>query len=204
MRGFVSRVHGRTSKKVRITLLVAGILLIVLPVAAIAAFSDVPATHTHYAGISFVEQKGITTGYADGTFRPDNSVTRGQMATFLYRTSGALVAAGAHVNKPILALQSMSITRSFNNVNSLAPTFTRNDVGEYTIDFKFPVNARYIQVTPQPTGLQLVGQPPAVRWAIANPLSGANVNQVKVYTYSFNTTTNVPQASDCTFDINIF
>ena len=198
MRGFIRRAQG-TSRKVRFAILVAGILLIALPVAALAAFSDVPTSHTHYAGITFVEQKGITTGYSDGTFRPDNNVTRGQMATFLQRTSGVLVAAGAHVNKPFIVIQPMSITRSFNNVNGLAPTFTHDDVGEYTIDFKFPTAARYVQVTCAPTGLTIIGTPPVVRWAIASPAGG---NLVKVYTYVFSG--GAPVVSDSSFDINIF
>lgn len=200
MRGFISRAQGRTSRRVRFTLLVAGILLIVLPVAALA-FTDVLPGNTHAAGISFVADKGITTGYADGTYKPDNPVTRGQMATFLYRTSGVLVAAGAHVNKPLL-IGSMSITRSFNNVNRLAPTFTRNGVGEYTIDFKFPTAARYVQVQPQPTGLQIIGEGPSVRWALAAPTGGATGTSVKVYTYVFSA--GAPALADSTFDITIF
>jgi hypothetical protein len=48
--------------------------------AAAAQFSDVSA----YADeIGAIAHAGITTGRADGTFRPRNAVTRGQMATFL-------------------------------------------------------------------------------------------------------------------------
>jgi subtilisin family serine protease len=43
------------------------------------------AGHTHEAGIIKVAEAGITTGYPDGTFRPNLAVTRGQMATFLTR-----------------------------------------------------------------------------------------------------------------------
>jgi hypothetical protein len=48
--------------------------------AAASQFSDVTA----YADeIGAIAHAGITTGRADGTFRPRNAVTRGQMATFL-------------------------------------------------------------------------------------------------------------------------
>ena len=67
MRAFIRHARSRTSRKVRLVLLVAGILLVALPVAALAAFSDVPASYTHFAGITFVEQKGIATGYDDGS-----------------------------------------------------------------------------------------------------------------------------------------
>ncbi|AOZ72269.1 hypothetical protein BK816_02270 [Boudabousia tangfeifanii] len=35
--------------------------------------------------VQWMQQAGITTGWADGTFRPENSVTREAMAAFLYR-----------------------------------------------------------------------------------------------------------------------
>jgi hypothetical protein len=50
-----------------------------------ATFSDVPADHPHAAGIGAVAAAEITTGYPDGTFRPENPVNRGQMASFLGR-----------------------------------------------------------------------------------------------------------------------
>jgi hypothetical protein len=43
-------------------------------------FSDVPATHTFYLYIETAVHNGIISGYADGTFRPENNVTRGQLA----------------------------------------------------------------------------------------------------------------------------
>ncbi len=48
-------------------------------------FSDVPRTHPFYKEIAWVAAKNISTGYADGTFRPKNKVERRAMAAFLYR-----------------------------------------------------------------------------------------------------------------------
>jgi hypothetical protein len=45
-------------------------------------FTDVAGT-THEAGIAAVTTAGIARGYADGTFRPQAVLTRGQMATLL-------------------------------------------------------------------------------------------------------------------------
>ena len=45
-------------------------------------FSDV-AGNTHEQTIGALLESGITSGFADGTFRPDESVSRGQMASFL-------------------------------------------------------------------------------------------------------------------------
>lgn len=49
-----------------------------------SSFPDAVGT-THEAGISAVAEAGITTGRTDGTFGPNDDVTRGQMAAFLQR-----------------------------------------------------------------------------------------------------------------------
>lgn len=49
------------------------------------SFPDVADGSAHADGIAAVAQAGITTGFVDGTFRPDEPVTRGQMASFLQR-----------------------------------------------------------------------------------------------------------------------
>ena len=43
-------------------------------------FSDVPVGHPFYLFIERMARRGILNGYADGTFRPGNPVTRGQTA----------------------------------------------------------------------------------------------------------------------------
>ena len=48
-------------------------------------FPDVPKTHKYYKAIMWASSYGITTGYADGKFRPDQPCTRGECVTFLYR-----------------------------------------------------------------------------------------------------------------------
>ena len=52
---------------------------------AVTGFSDVPRTHGFYTAIMDCAAKGITSGYADGTFRPTNSVTRAQFCVMLSR-----------------------------------------------------------------------------------------------------------------------
>lgn len=58
------------------------------PAVAVSGFSDVPADHPFYAEISWLASQGISTGYADGTFRPTAPVSRAAMAAFLYRFAG--------------------------------------------------------------------------------------------------------------------
>ena len=49
-------------------------------------FIDVPAGSTHAGAINALAERGIITGYADGTFRPNEPVTRAQTATIMYRS----------------------------------------------------------------------------------------------------------------------
>jgi hypothetical protein len=55
-------------------------------VQAQCTFSDVPESHVFYDYITGMCELGITTGYPDGTYRPSQNVTRGQMSAFIMRT----------------------------------------------------------------------------------------------------------------------
>lgn len=48
-----------------------------------ADFPDVPRENVHQTSIGAIAHAGITQGFPDGTYRPREFVTRGQMATFL-------------------------------------------------------------------------------------------------------------------------
>ncbi|MBF6613987.1 MAG: S-layer homology domain-containing protein, partial [Chloroflexi bacterium] len=52
------------------------------------SFSDVPPSNTFYANIECLACKGIVSGYDDGTFRPNNQVTRGQIAKIVSNSVG--------------------------------------------------------------------------------------------------------------------
>jgi len=47
---------------------------------ATPTFSDVPPSHPFYQFVETAAAHNIVSGYADGTFRPQNNVTRGQLA----------------------------------------------------------------------------------------------------------------------------
>ncbi len=51
-------------------------------------FSDVPAGHPFRNAIRWMAWQGITTGYADGTFRPTGTLTRQAIASFLHKMAG--------------------------------------------------------------------------------------------------------------------
>lgn len=48
-------------------------------------FKDVPETHWAYKAIEELAEMGIINGYEDGTFKPDEAVTRAELATMLDR-----------------------------------------------------------------------------------------------------------------------
>ena len=49
-------------------------------------FGDV-TENNYYQAILWAYESGVTTGYADGTFRPNTTCTRAQVVTFLYRAA---------------------------------------------------------------------------------------------------------------------
>lgn len=59
------------------------------------SFSDVPAGGAHAGAINALVEAGIAGGYADGTYRPLEPVTRAQMATFVDGMLDRLEAQGA-------------------------------------------------------------------------------------------------------------
>jgi hypothetical protein len=52
------------------------------------AFSDVPTSYWGYNAITSLSSKGIVSGYPDGTFKPDNQITRAEFATMLVKALG--------------------------------------------------------------------------------------------------------------------
>jgi hypothetical protein len=47
-------------------------------------FTDVPLSAPFYGFIETAYNRGIISGYADGTFRPGNNATRGQISKIVY------------------------------------------------------------------------------------------------------------------------
>ncbi|MFA9431011.1 S-layer homology domain-containing protein [Egicoccus sp. AB-alg2] len=57
-------------------------------------FADVPASHAHFRTIEEIARRRITTGCTARDYCPSRTLTRGQMATFLYRAFDLPDAAG--------------------------------------------------------------------------------------------------------------
>ena len=79
-----------------------------VPVAAdwTPVFTD---TRDYWAAayVDFLYQSGITTGYADGTFRPNDNITRAQFSVMLYRYLGLEESKYADVTLPFADLKSI-------------------------------------------------------------------------------------------------
>lgn len=50
-------------------------------------FSDIDAGDYYYDAIIWAAERGVAQGYGDGTFGPDDTCTRAQIVTFLYRAA---------------------------------------------------------------------------------------------------------------------
>ena len=59
----------------------------------VVTFSDVTEAHPRYAAIKAAASAGLITGYADGTFLPDRTITRAQVVTVINRALGREITA---------------------------------------------------------------------------------------------------------------
>ncbi|MFW2514214.1 D-alanyl-D-alanine carboxypeptidase family protein [Demequina sp. SO4-13] len=84
----------RWTRATRVSIGAVLAVLLSIPVAATSAgaategFRDVTGDHLFYREISWFSQEGITTGFADDSFRPGRYVSRAAFAAFLYRLEG--------------------------------------------------------------------------------------------------------------------
>ena len=60
-----------------------------------ASYSDVNSSDWFAPAVSWASEKGIVTGYLDGTFIPNANITREQLAAMLYRYAGQPATTGS-------------------------------------------------------------------------------------------------------------
>ena len=68
-----------------LALLLCCMMLVSSLVVSAATFTDVSESHDRYTAINLLSSMDIITGFPDGSFRPDESVTRAQMAALISR-----------------------------------------------------------------------------------------------------------------------
>lgn len=69
-------------------------------IAAAPTFSDVPEDSTFAETIAWAAENGIVVGYGDGTFRPGDNLTRGQMTAIMKRYHDNLGSTGSGAAGP--------------------------------------------------------------------------------------------------------
>ena len=71
------------------------------PTPCTVQFTDVPQGSTFYEFIRCLACRGIIGGYSDGTFRPQNNITRGQIAKMVSNSAGFSEAPGAQIYEDV-------------------------------------------------------------------------------------------------------
>ena len=103
------------------------------------AFNDVPSDSPHAAGIAYVDSAGITHGCdSSGNYCPDNPVTRGQMATFLYRASGNDPSTAPSVNAKTVGGKTASQLQGFSGYVTRNDHITQAAVSSFNEDLVCP------------------------------------------------------------------
>ncbi|MDQ2806993.1 MAG: S-layer homology domain-containing protein [Chloroflexota bacterium] len=127
-------------------------------------FTDVPTTSVFYTFVETAVNHGIISGYSDGTFRPANPATRGQIAKIVYLslqdtgpTATPTVAAPSPTATPIFGVPSRTITPT---VAAPSPTATP------TVAVPSPTITPSSTLTPTSTGTA------SATPTIANPVFG--------------------------------
>ena len=75
----------------KLTSIVLALIMLVsiaVPFGQAASFKDVTAGYTFYKEINYLTNKGIISGFPDGSFKPNNAVTRGAAAIMIGRALG--------------------------------------------------------------------------------------------------------------------
>ena len=64
------------------------VVVLILGISPAMAFPDVETTYWAYPQINLLSEKGVIVGYPDGTFKPDDNVTRAEFAAMAIRALG--------------------------------------------------------------------------------------------------------------------
>jgi len=111
-------------------------------VMAVNCFPDVLDSNIFHDVICFVQSAAIATGFPDGTYRPNDFVTRGQMAAFLRNTAALNRAAFFNneggvtlTNSPVTPIASLTMTTAARCVLLMTGTLDWDDNGTTGILF---------------------------------------------------------------------
>lgn len=143
-----------------------------------APFSDVVSGAYYCDAVQWAVENGITSGYADGTFRPGAACTRAQIMTFLWRAAGSPepnaadhpfldVSTGAYYRKAALWAVERGIT-----AGTTSTTFSPDNVCTRAQAMTFLYRANGSPAVSGSSGLSDIATDAyyrdAVMWALAN------------------------------------
>ncbi|MDQ3928623.1 MAG: SBBP repeat-containing protein, partial [Chloroflexota bacterium] len=80
-----------------------GVASTATPTTCVVSFTDVPSNHTFYQYVTCLACRGIVSGYNDSTFRPNNDITRGQIAKVISNAAGFNESPGAQIYEDVPA-----------------------------------------------------------------------------------------------------
>lgn len=75
-------------KKMTLMVMLFALSVFIIPNFAVDQFSDVPGTHWASNAINVMLEQGIFSGYPDGTFKPENQVTRAEFSKVMVLALG--------------------------------------------------------------------------------------------------------------------
>ena len=81
--------------------LVCTLALVITSVSVVSfaeAYTDVTESSAYYEAVESLSKLGIVTGYEDGTYKPEETVTRAEMAALIARIQGYEETAKANAN----------------------------------------------------------------------------------------------------------
>ena len=83
-------------------------------------FSDVPPDHEAFEAVEWAAEAGLTTGYGDGTFKPERSLSKRHAVVFMERFYDDIL--GAEQSQDFTRGDMMKLLKAINDASSEAPS----------------------------------------------------------------------------------
>lgn len=143
-------------------------------------FSDVVAGSFYEEAVKWAVEKGITTGKSATSFAPNDTCTRAEAVTFLYRAAGSPdvavntaftdVAAGSYYEKAVAWAVANGITNGKDSQTTFKPgdTCTRAEIVTFLARYENAASAVSTQFSDVASGQWFAG---AVGWAVNNGIT---------------------------------
>jgi hypothetical protein len=136
----------------------------------VPSFSDVPKTYWAYPWIEGLYRAGIVKGYGDGTYRPEQTISRGQMAVFIARAFNLCVR-----RKPGISITPSVQQASAGVALQYSIQVNNNDTACGPTNFSFSISPSNWSTTLQPSAIVPNGSS-SLSFYITSPRNAFNSN----------------------------